>query len=111
MRHDRNYKSWLVQQNRKVRQNASSPVIFAIMGNLDSDVSPSLVAPPALNIEGGTNYVALSWSSSDTTILDIDTSGSSPMLSLKAPGAVTLSAKFTNEDGSEYTTSKQFTIK
>lgn len=110
LRHDHQYVSWFVQKNRRRRQNEVGPVTFALLGELDSNVSPALIPHPTLDIEGGHNYESVSWDSSDFDVIDFNTDQTPLRFNLKAPGTATVTLTFHNADGSEYVTSKEYTV-
>ena len=110
MRHDLALKSWLVQRNRKRRQNETGPVVYAELGDLESSVSPAIVAHPPFTFVGGTNYDTVTWASSDLDVIDFDSSEAPIRFNLKAPGTATITATFANDDGTEYTATKTYTI-
>lgn len=109
MRHDLPFTSWLLQRNRRRRQNEVGPVVYAMLGELESNVSPAIVEHPEITAEGD-NYETLTWSSSDLDVIDFDSSEAPIRFNLKAPGTAIVTATFANADGSEYTTSKEYTI-
>lgn len=110
MRHDQPLKAWIIQRNRRKRQNETAPVEFAMLGDLESNVSPSLVPHPPVEIEGGTNYESVSWGSSDLDVIDFNTDETQLRFNLKSPGTATVTLTFHNADGTDYATSKVYTI-
>lgn len=110
MRHDQPLKAWIIQRNRRKRQNEVGPVEFAMLGDLESNVSPSLIPHPDLGIEGGTNYESLTWASSDESVIGFNSDTAPVRFDLKKAGTATITVTFTNADGSEYVTSKVYTI-
>lgn len=110
MRHDLPLKAWLVQRNRKKRQNESGPVVFALLRDLETTVSPALIPHAPIHIEGGTNYTSLTWASSDYGVIDFNSDEAPVRFNLKGPGTATVTLTFENEDGTEYTTSRTYTI-
>lgn len=110
MRHDLQLRSWLIQRNRRKRQNETGPVEYAVLGPLESNVSPSLIPHPFIEIEGGYNYTSVDWHSSDLDVIDFNSDETPLRFDLKGPGTATITLTFTNADGSEYSTSTEYTI-
>lgn len=102
--------AWLLQKNRRRRQNAHAPVVLATLGPMGNNVSPALVSHPAFSFTGGSSYDSVSWDSSDFDVIDFDTAQAPLRFNLKAPGTATVTATFTNADGTTFATSRMFTV-
>ena len=102
--------AWLLQKRRKQRQHELSPVTYATLSDLASNVSPSLVAHPHITTYGGGNVQSYQWASSDYDVLDFNTDQSPLRFDLKSAGTAEVTLTILNKDGTEFVIKRTYTI-